>query len=87
MKNLFFTLFLSFGSLAFASNGIDNNQVTVSSNLNETTETITECNTQTTQDSDGDTVTVTCCRTTYSEAFNCAADKLRKAVEEVAPVE
>jgi hypothetical protein len=40
-----------------------------------------ECNTQTTQDSDGDTVSVTCCRTTYQEAFDCAQAKLKKAVE------
>lgn len=39
-----------------------------------------ECNTQTSQDSDGDTISVTCCRTTNEEAFNCAQEKLRKAV-------
>lgn len=39
-----------------------------------------ECNTQTLQDSDGDTISVTCCRTTHKEAFNCAQEKLRKAV-------
>lgn len=42
--------------------------------------TASECNTQTSQDSDGDTVSVTCCRTTHEEAFNCAQQKLRKAV-------
>ncbi|WP_168186917.1 hypothetical protein [Elizabethkingia sp. JS20170427COW] len=48
---------------------------------------LTECNTQTTQDSDGDTVSVTCCRTTYQEAYDCAAAKLKKAtsLEEAAP--
>lgn len=39
-----------------------------------------ECNTQTSQDSDGDTISVTCCRTTHKEAFNCAQEKLKKAV-------
>ena len=31
------------------------------------------------QDEDGDNVSVTCCRTTYQEAYDCAAAKLRKA--------
>ncbi|SEF80832.1 hypothetical protein SAMN05421847_0993 [Halpernia humi] len=39
----------------------------------------TECNTQSSQDEDGDNVSVTCCRTTYQEAYDCAAAKLRKA--------
>lgn len=40
---------------------------------------ITECNTQSSQDGDGDNVSVTCCRSTYQEAYDCAAAKLRKA--------
>lgn len=40
---------------------------------------LTECNTQSSQDEDGDNVSVTCCRTTYQEAYDCAAAKLRKA--------
>lgn len=73
MKKLLFTGAILFASFASAS---------TTENLSETITkedvVFTECNTQTTQDSDGDTVSVTCCRTTYQEAFDCAATKLKK---------
>jgi len=60
------------GTFAFASNEIELD------NQNEKLEDgATICNTQTSTDCDGDTVSVTCCRATFEEAYNCAATKLR----------
>lgn len=50
---------------------------------NEVPSELSQCVTQTSTDSSGDTVSVSCCRTTFSEAFNCAAAKLKKAVESI----
>ncbi|WP_068599358.1 hypothetical protein [Vaginella massiliensis] len=81
MKNLVFSfsLFL-IGTFAFASNEVINaNEKISENNLSKTIEVLTECSTQTGTDCDGDTISVTCCRTTWEEAFNCAAAKLKAA--------
>jgi chloramphenicol O-acetyltransferase len=72
MKKLLFTGAVLFASFASAATTEDFSEI-------ETKEeaVLTECNTQTTQDADGDTISVTCCRTTYQEAYDCAAKKLR----------
>lgn len=78
MKKSFLTLTLIIiGGYSFASSDIENS--------NESIEVIfrgeSECVTQTSTDSDGDTVSVTCCRTTFDEAYDCAASKLKAAVK------
>ncbi|REC69951.1 hypothetical protein DRF58_11185 [Epilithonimonas hispanica] len=49
-------------------------------NFSKSVEKVSECVTQSSSDCNGDTVTVTCCRTTFEEAYNCAAAKLKAAV-------
>lgn len=78
MKNKLFGLaFMLVGGFAFAANEMED--TTVNSTLDDAPMTI--CNTQTSTDSDGDTTSVTCCRTTFDEAYDCAAGKLKKAVK------
>ncbi|WP_395092791.1 hypothetical protein ACF3NR_02070 [Vaginella massiliensis] len=81
MKNLVFSIFLFlFGTFAFASSEVVNgNDKLVEINLSKTIGMLTECSTQTATDCDGDTISVTCCRTTWEEAYDCAAAKLRAA--------
>lgn len=84
MKKLFFLGAFIVTGFASASTISESSKETKSENII----LITECNTQSTQDADGDNISVTCCRTTYQEAYDCAAAKLRKlafAPEEPAP--
>lgn len=67
------------GTFTLASDEIINNDDVIRGINLETTEAVTECVTQSTTDCDGDIITVTCCRETWEEAFNCAAAKLRAA--------
>lgn len=82
MKKLLFSCAILFAGLVSASTTKNPSET-----ITKEDAVLTECNTQTTQDSDGDTVSVTCCRTTYQEAYDCAAAKLKKATshEEAAP--
>ena len=73
MKKLFFIAAITSVSFASASTISE-----LSDSSFEEGVVLTECNTQSTQDADGDNISVTCCRTTYEEAYDCAAGKLRK---------
>ncbi len=86
MKNILFgALLMLIGTFGYANN-ISLTEIDVEfekyENLTEEVcfNLLAECSTQSGNDPDGDLHTVTCCRTTFEEAYDCAANKLRKAV-------
>ncbi len=74
MKKLLLSGFLALATFVSASS----TDVDLPSNPSQNQQLASVCNTQNTQDADGDEISVTCCRTTYQEAYDCAAGKLRK---------
>lgn len=74
MKKLFFIATLGVAGLMSANCNVPN---LVENETNFLQNAVSICNTQSSQDADGDNVSVTCCRSTYQEAFDCAARKLR----------
>lgn len=77
MKKTFYLIALLATGLVSANSGEGEIEIENANNNTKSTPQ-SECNSQTTQDMDGDEITVTCCRTTYEEAYNCAAKKLKK---------
>lgn len=48
---------------------------------------LSECNIQTSTTATGETVSVSCCATTFDEAYDCAASKLKAAVRAINNIE
>ena len=82
MKNLLFSsIFILSGTFAYATTNVVEVPMKISEkDFSNSNEKLSECVSQSSSDCNGDTVTVTCCRTTFEEAYNCAADKLNTAV-------